>query len=326
MRTSLVKEGEQNEKKQSDNGYHAYIRGIILIGFSLLMLAFLMTGNITYYIAPAMLPFIYFATGVFIILGILQIVRSTKKGQQEEQLCDCGVDHSVQGPIFAKLFVYAVFITPIILGFVLPDRLLDSSVAANRGIQFGSGLVETTPVSENGSATSRAEAFLEDPDAYYADLENQTEYESLTNEDFFTEEGYNQYYSDLAEDLLVDDPVIVTEENYLDIMTVLDLHLNDFIGKSIEMVGFVYQEDDFDDNQFVVARFAMTCCIADASVYGTMVRSDEPLHLDSDTWVHISGIISEDTYNDMRIPQVMLRGIELIDEPESPYVYPRFSF
>lgn len=314
---------------QSDTGFHAYIRGIILIGFALLMLAFLMSGNITYYIAPTMLPFIYFATAVFLVLGIIQIVRSTKKGQEEEQLCDCGADHSVQGPFIVKLLVYSIFITPIVLGFILPDRLLDSSVAANRGIQFSSGLVETTPVTDINTTTSvtpRADAFLDDPDAYFAALENQADNENFSNEEFYTEEGYNQYYKELAEELLENDTVVVTEENYLDIMTVLDLHLNDFIGKSIEMVGFVYQEDDFEDDQFVVARFGMTCCIADASVYGTMVRSDEPLHLENDSWVQISGLISEDTFNDMRIPQVMLRGFEIIEAPESPYVYPRFSF
>ncbi|MFA9456930.1 TIGR03943 family protein [Halalkalibacter sp. AB-rgal2] len=317
------------KNNQSDTGFHAYIRGIILIGFALLMLAFLMTGNITYYIAPTMFPLIYFATAVFLILGILQIIRSTKKGQEEEQLCDCGTDHSVQGPFFVKLIIYTIFITPIVLGFVLPDRLLDSSVAANRGVQFGSGLVETTPVAQepaNSSSTSRAEAFLDDPEAYYAELENHEGADSISNEEFYTEEGYNQYYSELASELLEEDTVIVTEENYLDVMTILDLHLNDFIGKSIETVGFVFQEDDFDDDQFVVARFGMTCCIADASVYGTMVRSDEPLELDNDTWVRVSGIIGESTYGEMRIPQIMLRGFEIIEAPDSPYVYPRFSF
>lgn len=314
-------------QKQPDMGFHAYIRGIILIGFSLLMLSFIITGTITYYIAPTMLPFVYFATAVFLILGVLQIVRSTAKGQEEELLCDCGTDHSVQGSLIVKLLIYGIFVTPIVLGFVLPDKLLDSSVAANRGIQYGSGLNESTQASPATTDTSRAQAFLDDPDAYYAELENGSNTETtVSSEEFYTEEGYNQYYEELIDTLLAEEQITVTEENYLDVMTVLDLHLDRFIGKSIMISGFVYREQDLAENKFVVARFGMTCCVADASVYGTMVQTEEASQLENDTWIEVQGIVTETTYNDMRIPLIDLREFEQIEQPDTPYVYPRFSF
>ncbi|ARK29477.1 TIGR03943 family putative permease subunit [Halalkalibacter krulwichiae] len=323
-------------EKSSDLGFHAYIRGIILIGFALLMLAFIITGNITYYIAPTMMPFIYFATVVFLLLGVVQIIRSTSKGQEEEQFCDCGTDHNVNGSSITKLVIYSIFVTPIVLGFVLPDKLLDSSVAANRGIQFGSGIVadqaSVEPKTSQPGDTSRAEAFLNDPDAYYESLEAGTSNESeehntdMTAEEFYTTEGFNQYYDELTKELLAQDHIIVTEENYLDMMTVLDLQLEHFIGKTIEIVGFVYREPEFEDDQLVVARFGMTCCVADASVYGTMIQAEEASQLENDTWVRVTGVIDQTNYYEYRIPLVQLTEIEVVEQPDSPYVFPRFSF
>lgn len=320
--------------KNSDLGFHAYIRGIILIGFALLMLAFIITGNITYYIAPTMMPFIYFATGVFLLLGVIQIIRSTAKGQEEEQLCDCGTDHNISGSPLTKLLIYSIFIAPIVLGFVLPDKLLDSSVAANRGIQFGSGIQTDSAKAASTigtSSTSRAEAFLNDPDAYFEELENgqpteDANSDEITVEEYFTEEGYNQYYDELTEEILKEKKIIVTEENYLDMMTVLDLQIDRFLGKPIEIVGFVYREPDFQDDQLVVARFGMTCCVADASVYGTMISTENASQFDNDTWVRVTGVLDKTNYHDIQIPLIQLKEIEVIAQPDSPYVYPRFSF
>ncbi|MDV2683313.1 TIGR03943 family protein [Alkalihalophilus lindianensis] len=317
-------------KKETDLGFHAYIRGIILIGFALLMLAFIITGNIRYYIATNMMPFIYFATGVFLLLGVIQIIRSTSKGQEEEQLCDCGTDHSMEGSAVRKLFIYSIFIVPIILGFVLPDKVLDSSVAQNRGIQYGSGIL-TKPTAQGAtestsSSTSRAEAYLNDPDGYMDNLTSEPdETDEFSADEFYTEEGFNSYYDELAEELLQEDRLVVTEENYLDVMTVLDLHLDRFEGKEIEMVGFVYREPDFDDDQLVVARFGMTCCVADASVYGTMIETSEATHYENDTWVHIRGSIGKTMYNDFHIPLIHLDKITEVPEPETPYVFPSFG-
>lgn len=312
-----------NEKK-SDLGFHAYIRGIILIGFALLMLALIISENIRFYIAPKMMPFIYFGLATFLILGVVQILRSTKKGQEDEEFCDCGADHSMPGSPALKLLIYSIFIIPILMGFVLPERALDSSVAANRGIQYGSGIL-TKPTGGDGDF-SRAEAFLEDPDGYFSDLENKYNDEEQTPvEDDYSEEEYNQYYSELAEELKLADDIKVTEENYLDVMTVLDLYIDDFVGKEMEIVGFVYREPDFQDHQMVVARFSMTCCVADSAVYGTMVEADFAHEYVNDTWVKVRGTLQKSTYHDLTIPLIQLREIEVVEEPHQPYVFPSFK-
>ncbi|WP_216830471.1 TIGR03943 family putative permease subunit [Alkalihalobacterium elongatum] len=310
------------DRENIDLSFHSYIRGIILLGFSLLLLAFIISGNIRYYIAPKMMPFMYFALVVFIILGVVQIIRSTRKNDQDID-CDCGEDHSMTGSPVIKIAIYSIFVAPIVMGFVLPDKVLDSSVAANRGIQYGSGiLTKPTDPNETASSTARAEAFLENPDEYFSSLGETDEHYSV--EDFYTEEGFNQYYLELAEELESQQRIIVTDDNYLDIMTVLDLHMDQFLGRELVITGFVYREEEFEDNQLVVARFAMTCCVADAAVYGTLVESDLATEYENDTWVHVSGTLDKTEYNGYPIPLIHLREITVIDEPEQPYVFPSF--
>ncbi|MBU8908814.1 TIGR03943 family putative permease subunit [Desertibacillus haloalkaliphilus] len=318
-----------NDIEIKNLSFHAYIRGIILIGFALLLLGFIISGSIQLYISPKMMPFIYFATVVFLILGVIQILRSTAKNQEEEIACDCGADHGMSGSRLRQLIVYGIFIVPIVGGFMLPDHVLDSSVAANRGIQLGSGLYsKPTPAaaSPEQNSTARAEAFLDDPDQYYRELANggDTDTEHYTIEDFYTEEGFNSYYDELANELLEEDRIIVTDENYLDVMTVLDMHLDQFIGREIEIMGFVYREPDFEENQLVVARFSMTCCVADAAVYGTLVEFPEAEQFENDTWIQISGTIDQSQYNEFIVPLVHLREIEVIEAPDQPYVFPTF--
>ncbi|PIB49320.1 hypothetical protein AOA57_10930, partial [Pseudomonas sp. 2588-5] len=76
-------------KQPYDHSFHAFIQGIILVGFAMLMLHLILTGNIVYYIAPMMMPFIYFALVVFFLLGIIQVFRSTTKTDHDHHECAC---------------------------------------------------------------------------------------------------------------------------------------------------------------------------------------------------------------------------------------------
>ncbi|PYZ94422.1 TIGR03943 family protein [Salipaludibacillus keqinensis] len=327
-----------------DQSFHAFIQGVILIGFALLILGLILSGNIVYYIAPTMMPFIYFALGTFFLLGIVQVFRSTKKEDDHAHTsCNCEHEHQIRGPLWLQIGIYSIFILPVVLGFSFPDRGLDSSVAANRGIQFGSGISTNSEIAEHGSqsskekaeteeneGTSRAEAYLEDPDEYMESLgasSNQSDIEEEDHyqiEDLYDEEWFDEYYIELAEEMLEEDHVQVTEKNYLDVMTVLDLYLDDFIGKEIEIMGFAYREPDFEEDQVVAARFSMTCCTADASVYGTLIESEEASQFDDDTWILASGTIERGDYHGQSVPKITDAFIQEIEEPASPYVYPSY--
>nr|WP_261179012.1 DUF1980 domain-containing protein [Anaerobacillus sp. CMMVII] len=227
-----------------DLGFHAYLRGIILFGFALLILGLIISDNMKYYIAPKMMPFIYFSIIVFFLLGIIQIFRSTRKGQAEEDIdCDCGLDHQVAGPVWAKLLIYSIFILPLLMGFIIPDQALNSSIAANRGIIYGSGMNLSKPVEEPSSSTPRTDQFLNDPEGYLASLDANDideEIEHFQIEDFYEEDWFSEYYDELMSELLKESVIQVTDQNYLDVMTLLDLHLEKFIGKKWKLLDLCF--------------------------------------------------------------------------------------
>ncbi|WP_120119243.1 hypothetical protein [Bacillus terrae] len=49
-----------------------------------------------------------------------------------------------------------------------------------------------------------------------------------------------------------------------------------FVGKEVEITGFVYKEPEFKENQLVIARFGISCCYADALVYCIFRRWKTP--------------------------------------------------
>ena len=334
--------------KKYDHSFHAYLKGIILLGFALLTLSLILSGNIIYYIAPKMMPFIYFSMITFFILGVMQIFRSTKTVSNDEHICSghCDHDHEIKGPFWVKTLIYSIFILPVLFGFILPDQMLNSSVAANRGIQYGSGLVQQQAENQekqageedeiNEGEVSRAESYLADPDKYVSNLEARAssdqagsetddEVEHFQVEDLYGQEWFDEFYEELAEEMDEQDIIIVTEENYLDVMTALDLYPERFIGKEIEKIGFVYREPDFEDHQLVVARFAMTCCTADASVYGTLIEAEDAAEFEEDSWIFVRGTIEAGEYGGFNMPIITDSYIVEVDEPAAPYVYPSFN-
>lgn len=70
--------------KRIDEQFITYIRGIFLIGFALLMFKLILTEQMVYFIAPKMMPFIYFSSITFFLLGVVQIWRSSIKVEDGE--------------------------------------------------------------------------------------------------------------------------------------------------------------------------------------------------------------------------------------------------
>lgn len=321
------------DNQQNHYRFQVYIRGIILIGFTLLMIKLLVTGNMVNFIAPKMLPFMYFAIVVFLFLGVIQIWRSGSK-KQAELYCDCGVDHAAPSSPARSFFVYLLFIIPIVTGFLFPEVVLDSSVAAKRG--FKSFATASTESVEQETGTEKAEAYLEDPEAYMRELDERIGdkvLESSENipdvplehpEGFEVQERPEEIYAQLEKEMLEMDTIQFTEENYIAMTTILDQNPEKFVGKKVEILGFVFREHDFDENQFVVARFGLSCCVADASVFGTLASYPDANQIGDDKWVKLEGTLTTTIYQDWTLPSIDVSNIEVVEQPEAPYVYEKY--
>ncbi|KEZ49737.1 TIGR03943 family putative permease subunit [Metabacillus indicus] len=324
-------------EKERDYRFHLYLRGIILMGFTMLLFKLIVTGDIRNFIAPRMLPFIYFAVVTFLVLGVVQIWRSGSK-KTEELYCNCGFDHSGKSSPIQSLVIYSFFIFPVVTGFVFPDTVLDSSIAAKRG--FKNGLAQSQEQQAGSEEDAQmdkdlADLYLQDPDEYMKQLEERVEEKTqspasspdapLEHPDGFQIQAPPEgYYEELEADMLKMDKIVLTEKNYIAMTNILDKNPQKFEGKEVEMLGFVYREEGFEEDQFVVARFGLSCCVADASVYGTLASIEDGDTYEQDEWVKVSGKIKSVKFKDWTLPSVEIQSIKKIEQPKEPYVYEEY--
>ncbi|WP_226701139.1 TIGR03943 family putative permease subunit [Priestia aryabhattai] len=306
--------------KKIDQQFVIYIRGILLIGFSLLMFKLILTGKIIQFIAPKMMPFILFSSGTFFLLGIIQIWRSSIN---KDLSCECGHDHTEKGKIRTTFF-YSLFLLPIMTGFLFSNHTLDSSVAVRRGLSFSVNTPDTPQQagSDEKIDTTNSELEKDTNDFLFGNSEETPKNVPTRHQNSLAAKVAPKGFYKILEKKLLEQPKIsINDTDYIPVMNIIENNTDQFIGKKIEVNGFVYREKGFKDNQFVVARFGISCCAADASVYGLLSTLENASTLKKDTWVHIKGIIQKTTYNEEDVPYIQVQQIESIDQPDNPYVY-----
>ena len=306
--------------KKIDQQFIIYIRGILLIGFSLLMFKLILTGKIVQFIAPKMMPFILFSSGTFFLLGIIQIWRSSV---DNDLTCECSHDHMEKGKI-RTTFSYSLFLLPIMSGFLFSNHILDSSVAVKRGLSFSVNTSDNQqqPAGDEKIEVTNSKLEKDTNDLLSGDSDETPKNIPTTHQNSIAAKVAPKGFYELLEKKLVKQPKIsINNTDYIPVMNIIENNANQFIGKKVEVNGFVYREKGFKDNQFVVARFGISCCAADASVYGLLSTLENASTLKKDTWVHIKGIIQKTTYNGENVPYIQVQQIESIDQPDNPYVY-----
>lgn len=93
------------------------------------------------------------------------------------------------------------------------------------------------------------------------------------------------------------EPIVVNEENSM-ILEDIKLHSEKYMGKQIEVWGFVCKESYLNKNQFIIGRIVMNCCAADSKVVGIIGEWEQAADLIENQWVHVKGIISYSTISD----------------------------
>jgi uncharacterized repeat protein (TIGR03943 family) len=98
--------------------------------------------------------------------------------------------------------------------------------------------------------------------------------------------------------------------------------LNPFIGQQASVVGFVYPNENLPEGQFFVSRFILSCCAADGYAVGMIVESLQADALTADTWVKVTGSVDVVSFNGNPSPLIRADSIEIVPQPEQPYLYP----
>lgn len=98
--------------------------------------------------------------------------------------------------------------------------------------------------------------------------------------------------------------------------------LSGFNGQQVDVVGFVYRAETFPPTTFMVARFVISCCAADASAIGLPVVWSGAPDLPADAWVRVRGVFELGEFGGNLAPILHAETVEVIPAPEHPYLYP----
>jgi putative membrane protein len=169
----------------------------------------------------------------------------------------------------------------------------------------------------------KSNEYLEDPESYMEELKEKYQGGSEEHEhEDETHEKPLEYYESLRDEWQQEDKLIVTDENYIPMMVVIDKYHDSFEGKRIELIGFVYREPEFTENQFVVGRRADPCCTENAEgIYGLLSTSPSTSNFEDNQWVKVKGTLSKMEYFEIEVPYLLIEDIKEIEPPSDPYVY-----
>ena len=289
---------------------HVIIRGVILIGFTILLSKLVITGDLKNFIAPKMAPLTYFSIAAFLLMGIAQFLRN-KNGDDID--CDCGSDHGTSDSGKRSIFIYSLFIVPLLTGMFFSNNTLDSTFAANRGVNFGektASVNQQTATQKKTIAQSQAQA---------TSTSNASETAQPTNTSQEASDFQNEY-DNVEKNLLSSKKIVVNDDYFIFTMNTIMQKVDQFVGKEIEFVGFVFKPDGFPNDQINVSRFGVSCCIADSDIIG-MLSIGNVSSLKQDEWIKVDGTIEKYTYQGTVLPSLKIKSIEKVPKLNDPYVY-----
>lgn len=94
--------------------------------------------------------------------------------------------------------------------------------------------------------------------------------------------------------------------------------LIDRAGTEVDFTGFVTRDEGMPADEFVLTRFLISCCVADALSVEVRVVGAPPADLDKDQWVRVTGNIYPLTDEVI----VDASSVEKVKRPKRPYLNP----
>ncbi|KAA0547141.1 TIGR03943 family protein [Bacillus sp. BGMRC 2118] len=296
------------------------LRALVLLVFCILIFKMHYTGEVTKYINPKYESLSQVASIIFLILFFIQTTRIWTVKDEHSHHCEdhsCSHDHGNTSFTMRKFVSYVIIIFPLVTGFLLPPKTLGADIASKKGgMAVISNKQQTTK-----EVQEEVEPETEDIQEY---IPEHTQDDSLLdaplnpNQETISKEEYDRLIQKLVNSQTVD----LDEYVFYDYYEEMHKDINQYQGRSIKLKGFVYKEEGFTNNQLVISRFAITHCVADASIVGYLSEFPDASSLDEDTWIEAEGVIELTTYNDMELPMIKITKWSKVEQPKDPYIYP----
>lgn len=92
-------------------------------------------------------------------------------------------------------------------------------------------------------------------------------------------------------------------------------------GRQVDVVGFVYRDESVEEDEFLLGRFVIRCCVVDATPVGLTIDAGDEVYEDN-VWLRVQGTFVTQLNDEGGSRLVVVpETIEEVDKPASPYVY-----
>ncbi|MGX7328042.1 TIGR03943 family putative permease subunit [Enterococcus bulliens] len=278
------------------------IRSLILIGYSQMMMYLQLTGKLDQFINIHYQYLAIMSMVLSLLLGLIQmyfwVKEDPKKAQAHTHDHDHDHDHQLSRP--QKVIAYTLLLLPLIVGLLFPTVSLDATIVQAKGFQF--------PVSKES----------------VGDPEMNTQYLQPNTSIYYNKEDYQKQMDGLRKKYIKDGKLIVTDDNYLEVMELIYNYPSEFINRPIHYEGFLFKAPK-NQGDFLF-RFGIIHCVADSGVFGLRIVLPDGATVADNDWFSIDGVIESDYYEPFQrdLPTVKVEKIKKIDAPKNEYVYRTF--
>lgn len=116
--------------------------------------------------------------------------------------------------------------------------------------------------------------------------------------------------------------IIPDDERFYDIIATIYDHPQQYIGYQVEVKGFVYRDQRaMNDQQFMLARLLMVCCIADVSPFGLIASYEDLIELPEGGWYVMHGELALAMYDGHPIAQLQVSTVKRVEAIDG-FLYP----
>lgn len=278
---------------------------LILAGYFSMMSYLQVTGKLNQYINPQYHYLTTMTMVISLVLALIQLIDWVKEEDKESsEGCRSECDHIHSGSsVWSRLLMYFLLSLPILAVFLLPTVSLDASIVAAKGFNF--------PISKDSTSYGDIEQQYLKPNTHI--FFNDGDYDALMSKDM-------KKYEDRSQKL------VMTDDNYLELMELIYNYPQEFIGRELSLKGFLYFEPQ--SQKYFLFRFGILHCVADSGVYGLLLN-DEKQRLSgvqNNQWLELTGTIDTEFYEafSQTIPRLSVESMTKITAPTNEYVYRLF--
>ena len=112
---------------------------------------------------------------------------------------------------------------------------------------------------------------------------------------------------------------VIDNENYTDVLKMVHENLDMYLGQEIKITGFVYRLNDFQDDQFVIARNMVIDSTSNPLVVGFLCYFMKSEDFEDGAWIELQGTVSQGDYNGT-VPVIKVKKMTIIEKPKDEYV------